>query len=197
MEDIHKNLRENIILQQYWIEKNFMQESDIQKGKKAALGEVRMYSGVAWKKVSETGNPNKDWQRVKKGEEVKSEASKIEDLQKEYESKSIEELVALKKKLYSNVDIESAMSPEEKLLDKVIAAKFSEINQKILDKRKEAKENEFKEGVLYTHPDMVGVYKYDKLHNEFLYREKEGQMFLEWNISKKDIKKLKEQNKVI
>jgi len=54
-------------------------ETEIMKGKKAALGEVRMYSGVAWKKVSETGNPNKDWQRVKKGEEVKSEETKVEE----------------------------------------------------------------------------------------------------------------------
>ncbi len=35
-------------------------------------------------------------------------------LQKEYESKSVEDLVALKKKLYPNPDIESSMLPEEK-----------------------------------------------------------------------------------
>jgi hypothetical protein len=60
MDDIQKSIQDNFNQQKGWIQDNFMQESEIQKGKKAALGEVRMYSGVAWKKVSETGNPNKD-----------------------------------------------------------------------------------------------------------------------------------------
>lgn len=38
----------------------------IEKGKKAAIGEIRTYSGVEYRKVTETGNPNKDWVRVKK-----------------------------------------------------------------------------------------------------------------------------------
>jgi hypothetical protein len=65
----------------------------------------------------------------------------LANLQKEYESKSVEDLVALKKKLYPNPDIESSMSPEEKLLEKVIAQKFSDINQAIKNKQK-AKEAE-------------------------------------------------------
>jgi hypothetical protein len=67
--------------------------------------------------------------------------SKIEKLEKEYNSQSVEDLVTLKKKLYPNPDIESAMSEEEKLLDKVIAKKFSDINQQIIQKRKN-KQNE-------------------------------------------------------
>jgi len=64
----------------------------------------------------------------------------IEDTEKSYREKPVEELVALKKELYPNPDIESPMSPEEKLLDKVIADKFSEKNQEILAKRKKANE---------------------------------------------------------
>lgn len=40
----------------------------IEKGKKAEIGEIRTYSGVEWRKVSATGNPNKDWVRVRKTE---------------------------------------------------------------------------------------------------------------------------------
>ena len=40
---------------------------EIIKGKRAQIGEVRQYGGVSWKKVSSTGNPNKDWVRVKGG----------------------------------------------------------------------------------------------------------------------------------
>jgi len=64
----------------------------------------------------------------------------IEDTEKSYREKPVDELVALKKELYPNPDIESPMSPEEKLLDKVIADKFSEKNQEILAKRKKANE---------------------------------------------------------
>ena len=60
-------------------------ETDIKKGKKAEIGEVRMYSGKPWVKVSSTGNPNKDWQpqksvkgsAVEKPEEKKEEGNKI------------------------------------------------------------------------------------------------------------------------
>lgn len=83
MEDILKSIEDNFNQQKDWIQDNFMQESDIQKGKKAALGEVRMYSGVAWKKVSEAGNPNKDWQRVKKGEGVATVGGKVEEKKEE------------------------------------------------------------------------------------------------------------------
>jgi N12 class adenine-specific DNA methylase len=69
----------------------------------------------------------------------------IEKLEEEYNSKTVDELIALKKKLYPNPDIESPMSPEEKLLDKVIAKKFSDINQAIVEKRKAKKEAEAKE----------------------------------------------------
>jgi len=71
---------------------------------------------------------------------VKSKEFKLLNTRKDYESKPVDELVALKKELYPNPDIESPMSPEEKLLDKVIADKFSEKNQEILAKRKKAKE---------------------------------------------------------
>jgi len=65
---------------------------------------------------------------------------KLETLKKEYESKPVEELVALKKKLYPSPDIESAMTPEEKLLTQVIADKFSKVNAEVVEKRKK-KEN--------------------------------------------------------
>jgi len=71
---------------------------------------------------------------------VKSKEFKLLNTRKDYESKPVDELVALKKELYPNPDIESPMSPEEKLLDKVIADKFSEKNQEILAKRKKANE---------------------------------------------------------
>lgn len=45
-------------------------ERDVEKGKKAFIGEIRTYNGVKWRKVTETGNSNKDWVRVKKGEEA-------------------------------------------------------------------------------------------------------------------------------
>jgi hypothetical protein len=71
--------------------------------------------------------------------EAKTEV-KPASLEEEYNSKSVDELIALKKKLYPNPDIETAMTPEEKLLDKVIAKKFSEKNQEIVAKRKIAAE---------------------------------------------------------
>jgi GNAT superfamily N-acetyltransferase len=60
----------------------------------------------------------------------------ITQLEKEYNSKSLDELMAINKKLYSKVDIESAMSAEEKLLKKIIAKKFSDINQQIIERRR-------------------------------------------------------------
>ena len=75
--------------------------------------------------------------------EVKPTEAKTEvkpSLEEEYNSKTVDELIALKKKLYPNPDIETAMTPEEKLLDKVIAKKFSEKNQEIVAKRKIAAE---------------------------------------------------------
>jgi len=56
-------------------------ETNIQKGKKAEIGEVRMYSGKPWVKVSSTGNPNKDWQPQKsvKGNAVEKPEEKKED----------------------------------------------------------------------------------------------------------------------
>ena len=72
---------------------------------------------------------------VKVTEEVKP--TSLED---EYNSKSVDELIALKKKLYPEPDIETPMTPKEKLLDRVIAKKFSEKNQEIIEKRKIAEE---------------------------------------------------------
>jgi len=43
-------------------------DTDIEKGgKKAAIGEIREWGGVKYRKVSSTGNPNKDWQKVQEG----------------------------------------------------------------------------------------------------------------------------------
>jgi hypothetical protein len=78
MEDIQKSISDNLQSQKEWIENNFMQESDIMKGKAAAIGEVRMYSGKPWVKVSSTGNPNKDWVRQKETPKA-AEAPKVED----------------------------------------------------------------------------------------------------------------------
>lgn len=60
----------------------------------------------------------------------------------DYESKTVDELVALKKKLYSNPNIESAMSDDEKLLTKTIAKKYSDINEQIRAKREIKKSHE-------------------------------------------------------
>lgn len=68
-------------------------ETDIKKGKKAEIGEVRMYSGKPWVKVSSTGNPNKDWQPQKsvKGSAVeKPEEKKEENTVKVLDSKGDE-----------------------------------------------------------------------------------------------------------
>jgi hypothetical protein len=69
-----------------------------------------------------------------------TEEVKPTSLEDEYNSKSVDELIALKKKLYPEPDIETPMTPEEKLLDRVIAKKFSEKNQEIIEKRKAAAE---------------------------------------------------------
>jgi hypothetical protein len=66
-----------------------------------------------------------------------TEEVKLED---EYNSKSVDELIALKKKLYPSPDIETPMTKEEKLLDRVIAKKFSDKQQEIIEKRKIAEE---------------------------------------------------------
>jgi hypothetical protein len=75
-------------------------ETDIQKGKKAEIGEVRMYSGKPWVKVSATGNPNKDWQpqksvkgnAVEKPEEKKEEENKVKVLDSEGKEKKTHEI---------------------------------------------------------------------------------------------------------
>ena len=50
-------------------------EGDIEKGKRANIGEIRIYGGIPYKKVSATGNTNKDWVRVKdsEGKAIESE----------------------------------------------------------------------------------------------------------------------------
>ena len=73
-------------------------------------------------------------------EEVVTEEVKPISLEDEYNSKSVDELIALKKKLYPKPDIETPMTSKEKLLDRVIAKKFSEKNQEIIEKRKIAEE---------------------------------------------------------
>lgn len=81
---------------------------------------------------------------LSKSQEVKptevKEESKLTSLEKEYDSKSVDDLVKLKKELYPTPDIETPMTPEEKLLDRVIAKKFSEKQQEIIAKRKAAAE---------------------------------------------------------
>ena len=78
---------------------------------------------------------------------VKAEVkpTEVKELEKEYNNKSVDELIALKKKLYPSPDIESPMTPEEKLLDRVIAKKFSEKQQEIISKRKAAEKAPTKE----------------------------------------------------
>jgi hypothetical protein len=72
-------------------------------------------------------------------EEVKPiEVIKPANLEEEYDSKSVDELITLKNKLYPSPDIETPMTTEEKLLDRVIAKKFSEKQQEIISKRKAA-----------------------------------------------------------
>jgi hypothetical protein len=66
-------------------------------------------------------------------------------LEEEYNSKNVDELIALKKKLYPSPDIESPMTLDEKLLDRVIAKKFSEKQQEIISKRKAAEKAPTKE----------------------------------------------------
>ena len=58
------------------------------------------------------------------------------DSRADYNSKTVDELVALKKEKYPNPDIESAMSADEKLLNKIIAQKYSELNEQVRLKRK-------------------------------------------------------------
>ena len=104
------------------------------------------YDGIVYKNKNEDKlNPKDSYIVFDKSQikEVKPTEAKTEvkpNLEEEYNSKSVDELIALKKKLYPNPDIESPMTPEEKLLDKVIAKKFSEKNQEIIAKRKIAAE---------------------------------------------------------
>lgn len=77
-----------------------------------------------------------------KVEQPEMELTPLQKLEADYESKSVDDLVALKKELYSDVDIESPMSPEEKLLNKVISKKFSDLNQQVRERRQAKKEPE-------------------------------------------------------
>ena len=102
-------------------------------------------------------------EEVKVTEEVKptevKEESKLTSLEKEYDSKSVDDLVKLKKELYPTPDIETPMTPEEKLLDRVIAKKFSEKQQEIIAKRKAAAEEvkpiEVKDGFDYIRNKFI------------------------------------------
>ena len=84
----------------------------------------------------------------------------IQKLEKEYNKKSVDELVSIKKELYPNPDIESAMLPEEKLLDKVIAKKYSDINAEIKVKRNAKTQGEnivFNESIRFKSEPMAEV----------------------------------------
>jgi hypothetical protein len=112
--------------------KDFNKTSDEQEQQKQALEQVKLAQQQAPPieevAVTEEVKPTEPKEQVKP------------NLEEEYNSKTVDELIALKKKLYPNPDIETAMTPEEKLLDKVIAKKFSEKNQDIIAKRKIAAE---------------------------------------------------------
>lgn len=64
-------------------------EEDIQKGKRAVIGEVRYYGGIPYRKVTSTGNANKDWVRVKDMPKKSEESKKAEEVSKENSSKGI------------------------------------------------------------------------------------------------------------
>jgi hypothetical protein len=63
MRDIIKSIQDDQLNNRLHIN-NVLLDNEIEKGKKADIGEVRKYSGVLYEKVSSTGNPNKDWVRV-------------------------------------------------------------------------------------------------------------------------------------
>ena len=81
--------------------------------------------------------------------------------EKEYNDKTVEELVEIKKKKYGNADIESPMSEDEKLLTKIIASKFSEINQEVHKRHKE--KQKAKEPKKYD--ALFGDYDHDGIKN--------------------------------
>jgi hypothetical protein len=90
---------------------------------------------------------------VSEGAGSEAEAD-LNALEKEYNAKSVDELVALKKELYPNPDIESAMSPKEKLLNEVTAKKFSDKNAEI-KARRDAKQAPKEEPVLEGRQDVI------------------------------------------
>lgn len=69
-EEIVKSLEDDLLVNVLNHKGVELQKDEIMKGKKASLGEIRFYSGIPYRKVSETGNANKDWVRIK-GDEAK------------------------------------------------------------------------------------------------------------------------------
>jgi hypothetical protein len=117
------------------------------------IGRVSVYDANNEKEAIEF---IKNKESVKEG--VEEAYSDLSELEKEYDSKSIEELVKLKKKLYSNVDISSPKSPEEKALERIISKKFSDLNQEVI-KRRNAKKEAVKEGVEADPEDIETMLK--------------------------------------
>jgi hypothetical protein len=105
----------------------------------------------------------------KKTKAARMRPSKVSDKvkqlkkEKEYNDKTVEELVEIKKKKYGNADIESPMSEDEKLLTKIIASKFSEINQEVHKRHKEAQKAKEKEPKKYD--ALFGDYDHDGIKN--------------------------------
>ena len=98
--------------------------------------EAEVNEKVGWKSLEQPVEVKKEVKPTEvevSEEEVKPTTPTLEE---EYNSKSVDELIALKKKLYPSPDIETPMTKEEKLLDRVIAKKFSDKQQEIIEKRK-------------------------------------------------------------
>lgn len=135
------------------IEKGQAEIDNLSKAQKERKVELLNKEELTQDELDELDKLNKAKAEVKQIESAKP------NLEDEYNSKTVDELIALKKKLYPNPDIESPMTPEEKLLDKVIAKKFSEKNQEIIAKRKaaaeEVKPTEVKDGFDYIRNKFI------------------------------------------
>lgn len=79
--------------------------------------------------------------------------------QPDYDSMSLEELIALKKKKYGNPDIESPMSADEKKLIALIRGKLSVLNAAVLERRQAHKAAAAMASITDSHPvtDKNGV----------------------------------------
>lgn len=83
----------------------------------------------------------------------------------DYNSMSLDDLIALKKKKYSNMDIESPKSDDEKQLEQAIAQKFSVIQTEIREKRK--LEQDQKQAEILSNIEGSDLYK--SLKKDFMF----------------------------